>query len=263
MDQLNPSQPMTEGDTLISAGGKFQLGFFSMDNPRIQLGFFGMNNTRNRHLEHQMTFLVCSTVFWSLLTSLPILAFCASMDQPNPSQPMNEGDTLISAGGKFQLGFFSTDNSRIQLGFFSMDNTRDRYLGIWFYNIPSRTIVWVANRDKPLDGSPGLLKIEHGNLVIQDNSGKVIWLSNILNLSSSSINTKLMDFGNLVLIYDNSESYLWQSFDHPSDTMLAGMKIGWDFKFRMEQQLTSWKSALDPFSRQFSYRMDSHGLPAC
>ncbi|PKI40576.1 hypothetical protein CRG98_039038, partial [Punica granatum] len=172
------------------------------------------------------------------------------MDSLNQSQPMSEGETLISAGGKFELGFFSPDNSY------------KRYLGIWFYNIPSRTIVWVANRNKPLDGSRGLLKIEHGTLVIQDNSGRVIWSSNTLNQSSSSTIAKLLDSGNLVLKYDNSESYLWQSFDHPTDTLLAGMKIGWDFKVGMEWQLTSWTSAEDPSQGQFSYRMDPHAPQA-
>ncbi|XP_031391871.1 G-type lectin S-receptor-like serine/threonine-protein kinase At4g27290 [Punica granatum] len=63
----------------------------------------------------------------------------------------------------------------------------------------------------------------------------------------------------MVLKYDNSESYLWQSFNHPADTMLAGMKIGWDFKLGIERQLTSWKSAEDPSLGQFSYRMDPRG----
>ncbi|PKI37806.1 hypothetical protein CRG98_041817 [Punica granatum] len=162
---------------------------------------------------------------------------------------MSEGERLISAGGKFQLGFFNTDNSS------------NRYLGIWFYNIPSKTIVWVANRNKPLNGSLGLLKIEHGTLVIQDNSGQAYWSSNTRSLSSRSTTTKLLDSGNLVLKYDNSETYLWQSFNYPTDTMLAGMKLGWDFKAGMEWQLTSWKSAEDPFAGHFSYSMDPRGFP--
>ncbi|OWM91342.1 hypothetical protein CDL15_Pgr000286 [Punica granatum] len=162
---------------------------------------------------------------------------------------MSEGETLISARGKFQLGFFSTDNSS------------NRYLGIWFYNIPIKTIVWVANRNKPLNGSLGLLKIEHGTIVIQDNSGRVYWSSNTRRLSSRSTTTKLLDSGNLVLKYDNSESYLWQSFNYPTDTMLPGMKLGWDFKDGMEWQITSWKSAEDPFPGHFSYRMDPRGFP--
>ncbi|XP_031390717.1 G-type lectin S-receptor-like serine/threonine-protein kinase At4g27290 isoform X3 [Punica granatum] len=200
-------------------------------------------------LEAQMRFLVSSTVFWSLLALLLMLGLCVCMDSLNQSQSMSEGETLISARGKFQLGFFSTDNSS------------NRYLGIWFYNIPSKTIVWVANRNKPINGSLGLLKIEHGTLVIQDNSGRAYWSSNPRSLSSRSTTTKLLDSGNLVLKYDNSESYLWQSFDDPTDTMLAGMKLGWDFKDGMEWQLTSWKSAEDPFPGHFSYRMDPRGFP--
>ncbi|PKH89212.1 hypothetical protein CRG98_049972 [Punica granatum] len=171
------------------------------------------------------------------------------MDSLNQSQSMSEDETLISPGGKFQLGFFSTDNSS------------KRYLGIWFYDIRIRTIIWVANRNKPLESSPGLLKIEHGNLVIQNHSGQAIWASNTQNLSSSSTTAKLLDSGNLVLKYGNSESYLWQSFNHPTDTMLTGMKVGWDFKAGMEKQLMSWKSALDPSLGQFSFKLDPSGFP--
>ncbi|XP_031392613.1 G-type lectin S-receptor-like serine/threonine-protein kinase At4g27290 isoform X2 [Punica granatum] len=196
-----------------------------------------------------MRFLRSSTLLWSFLASLLLLEFCASMDSLNQSRPMSEGDTLISAGGKFQLGFFSTNNSS------------NRYLGIWFHNIPASTIVWVANRDKPLGGSPGSLKIEQGNLTIEDSSGEAVWSSNSGNLSSSSIIATLLDSGNLVLKYDNSESYLWQSFDHPTDMLLAEMKLGWDFKVGLERHIRSWTSMEDPSPGRFSYRMDIRGFP--
>ena len=44
---------------------------------------------------------------------------------------------------------------------------------------------------------------------------------------------ELLDSGNLVLREENEEnpeSYLWQSFDDPSDTWLLGIKLGWDLK---------------------------------
>ncbi|KAF6154131.1 hypothetical protein GIB67_016383 [Kingdonia uniflora] len=44
---------------------------------------------------------------------------------------------------------------------------------------------------------------------------------------------ELLDSGNLVLRDandGNSTSYLWQSFDHPSDSLLPGMKVGRDIR---------------------------------
>lgn len=61
---------------------------------------------------------------------------------------------------------------------------------------------------------------------------------------------QLLDSGNLVLKDQNNgtsrESYQWQSFDHPSDTLLPGMKLGWDLKSGQERYLTSWRTTKDP-----------------
>ncbi|XP_028057836.1 S-locus-specific glycoprotein S6-like [Camellia sinensis] len=69
---------------------------------------------------------------------------------------------------------------------------------------------------------------------------------------------------NLVLRSENggnTESYIWQSFDHPSDTLIAGMKLGWDLRVGLDRYLTSWKSADDPSPGDISYRFDLDGLP--
>ena len=51
------------------------------------------------------------------------------------------------------------------------------------------------------------------------------------------------------------------SFDHPSDTMLPGMKLGWSLKTGLQRNLTSWRSDDDPSPGDFSYRMDISVLP--
>ncbi|KAL2327894.1 hypothetical protein Fmac_021321 [Flemingia macrophylla] len=42
------------------------------------------------------------------------------------------------------------------------------------------------------------------------------------------------------------EVYLWQSFDHPSDTALPGMKLGSDLRTGLTRKYTAWKSPDDP-----------------
>ncbi|CAL5408597.1 unnamed protein product [Camellia sinensis] len=134
---------------------------------------------------------------------------------------------LVSARGDFKLGFFSTSN------------LRSRYLGIWYNNIPVQTIIWVANRHRPLNDSSGGLKIgDDGNLILLDSGGIVACENG-----------------------GNTESYIWQSFDHPSDTLIAGMKLGWDLRVGLDRYLTSWKSADDPSPGDISYRFDLDGLP--
>ncbi|CAL5344762.1 unnamed protein product [Camellia sinensis] len=54
---------------------------------------------------------------------------------------------------------------------------------------------------------------------------------------------------------------IWQSFDHPSDTLIAGVKLGWDLRVGLDRYLTSRKSADDPSLGDISYRFDLDGLP--
>ncbi|CAL5408595.1 unnamed protein product [Camellia sinensis] len=174
-------------------------------------------------------------------------------DMLNQYQQINDSGALVSARGDFKLGFFNTSNSR------------SRYLGIWYNNIPVQTIVWVANRDRPLNDSSGSLKIgDDGNLILLDSGGIVAWSTGIRNISSKPTVAQLLDSGNLVLKSENggnTKSYIWQSFDHPSDTLIAGMKLGWDLRVGLDRYLTSWKSADDPSPGDISFRLDLDGPP--
>lgn len=55
-------------------------------------------------------------------------------------------------------------------------------------------------------------------------------------------------------------SYAWQSFDHPCDTLLPGMKHGLNLMTNQNWFLTSWKSLQDPSSGDFTYELDPRGL---
>ena len=71
-----------------------------------------------------------------------------------------------------------------------------------------------------------------------------------------------LDSGNLVMrdeSYVWNSSYIWQSFDHPTDTLLPGMKLGWDLKTGLNWYLTSWTD--DPSSGNYNYGVDLEGLP--
>ncbi|KAH6776018.1 hypothetical protein C2S52_013579 [Perilla frutescens var. hirtella] len=72
------------------------------------------------------------------------------------NESLRDSESLISNGNRFKLSFFSPPNSS------------SRYVGIMF-NLPVMTVVWVANRNKPLNDSMGTFKISSdGNLVILD-----------------------------------------------------------------------------------------------
>ncbi|KAG1368212.1 receptor-like serine/threonine-protein kinase SD1-8 [Cocos nucifera] len=171
-------------------------------------------------------------------------------DTITPNTPLSDGQTLVSAGGNFELGFFSPGN------------LKNRYLGIWYKNISPRTVVWVANREAPLTNNTGILNISSdGNLVLSNRAAKVFWSAN--SSKASSPVAQLLDTGNFVLKEgtNDSDSLLWQSFDYPCDTLLPGMKLGLDLTTGLDQYLTTWKSSDDPSPGDYSFKLDPHGAP--
>ncbi|XP_004499822.1 G-type lectin S-receptor-like serine/threonine-protein kinase At4g27290 isoform X2 [Cicer arietinum] len=129
-----------------------------------------------------------------------------------------------------------------------------------------RTIVWVANRNNPIQNSTVILKLTHqGSLVILDGSRGVIWSSNSSRIESKSVVVKLLDSGNLVVkdanISSENGKVLWESFDYPGNTFLSGMKLRSNLLTGPYKYITSWRSPNDPADGDFSYRVDTHGFP--
>ncbi|PON49890.1 S-receptor-like serine/threonine-protein kinase [Parasponia andersonii] len=155
--------------------------------------------------------------------------------------------SLVSQDGSFELGFFTPGSSN------------NRYLGIWYKNIPVQTVVWVANRCNPINDSSGLLTInDTGNLVLLGQNKTVVWSTISLKQARKPL-VQLLDNGNLVLrdeIEKNSENYLWQGFDYPTDTNLSGMKMGWDLRRNLTRRLSAWKSFDDPCDGDFTYGIE-------
>nr|GLL22962.1 uncharacterized protein LOC109155677 [Ipomoea trifida] len=105
------------------------------------------------------------------------------------------------------------------------------------------------------------LKISDGNLVLVNVTGGLIWSTNAATsgASNSSLRATLLNTGNLVLIDGNSTDEaqpLWQSFDHPTDTTMAGAKFGYNKLTGEKQTLRSWKSPEDPSPGLYSLAMD-------
>ncbi|KAJ0983516.1 hypothetical protein J5N97_011771 [Dioscorea zingiberensis] len=165
--------------------------------------------------------------------------------------PLADGETLVSAGGSFVLGFFTPANSH------------NRYVGLWFNQISVQTILWVANRQHPVPDTTGTLKLtSDGNLIITNQNSTIFWSS-----ATSSVTTpvaKLLGNGNLVVREANAitnGSFAWQSFDHPTDSLLPGMKLGVDLRTGLNRNLTAWKSESDPSPGDYVMSMDILGDP--
>ncbi|EHA8589194.1 Receptor-like serine/threonine-protein kinase SD1-8 [Cocos nucifera] len=174
------------------------------------------------------------------------------VDTLTPARPLTDGQELTSAGGRFVFGFFNPIESN------------NRYIGIW-YKISSSTIVWVANRQHPIFGRNSSLSITtNGTLIITDQNSKTIWSSDLLGLANPV--AQLLDNGNFIVKEANGDdnvprSFAWQSFDYPTDTLLPGMKLGWNLTSGFNRNLTSWTNPSDPTPGSYTMVLDIHGDP--
>ncbi|KAL3740455.1 hypothetical protein ACJRO7_021702 [Eucalyptus globulus] len=194
-------------------------------------------------------------LFSLFFVSSSLFSYSRAANSISRGQFVRDGETLISPSGNFELGFFSPANSS------------RRYVGIW-YHVSVKTVVWVANRDSPVSGDSGVMTVSNdGNLMVLDGNNGTVWSSSI---NSSSVPTNstavLMDTGNLVLLAsaeadsasaggDVSNSN-WQSFDHPTDTYLPGMRVRVNSTDGENRAFRSWKSSDDPSPGNFSMGVD-------
>ncbi|THU74228.1 hypothetical protein C4D60_Mb04t31160 [Musa balbisiana] len=196
-----------------------------------------------------------ASVLLYLLTASILCYPAIGGDTVTPNRPLVDdgGTSLISVGGSFELGFFSPVGST------------NRYIGIWYHRIPVQTVVWVANRQRPVTGRSGKLSLDtDGTLVITDGKNStVIWSSGPLALANPV--ARLLDNGNFVVEEeggnDDPSSFAWQSFDFLTDTLLPSMKIGWNLTSGLTRNLTAWRSVSDPAPSEYGTGFDMHGVP--
>ncbi|KAK1313130.1 putative receptor protein kinase ZmPK1 [Acorus calamus] len=155
-------------------------------------------------------------------------------------------DTLISNDGTFAAGFHNVgDNAYI--------------FAVWFAGLNDSTIVWTANRDYPVNGRRSHLSLQtDGNLVLSDAGVSIVWSTNSTShISAASASTSfslgLSDTGNLMLKSTNGV-IVWQSFDHPTDTLLPNQPLTRSVK------LVSWKNQYDISSGSYSLFFDNNNM---
>ncbi|XP_027356118.1 G-type lectin S-receptor-like serine/threonine-protein kinase At4g27290 [Abrus precatorius] len=203
---------------------------------------------------HRQPMKNLSSMFVITKILLFIFHTCRAIDSISKFESLSENTTLVSKDGSFELGFFCPGSSG------------NCYLGIWYKRIPVKTVVWVANRANPVKDNSSILHInKQGNLVIVTENGTVVW-TGLADSRNKAFNpfVQLLDTGNLVIRDEKDEdveNYLWQSFDYPSDTLLPGMKLGWDLQTGLNRHLSAWKNWDDPSPGDFTLGLALEGYP--
>eukprot|EP00268_Persea_americana_P013290 TRINITY_DN15790_c0_g1_i11.p1 TRINITY_DN15790_c0_g1~~TRINITY_DN15790_c0_g1_i11.p1 ORF type:complete len:809 (-),score=132.88 TRINITY_DN15790_c0_g1_i11:133-2559(-) len=86
----------------------------------------------------------------------------------------------------------------------------------------SHQAVWSANPNNPVGENATLHLNDQGDLVLHNVDGSLAWSTN--TSGKSVIGMTILSTGNFVLLGKNN-SIVWQSFDHPTDTLLLGQKL--------------------------------------
>ncbi|KAI3990847.1 hypothetical protein MKX01_038267 [Papaver californicum] len=191
-------------------------------------------------------------LFVFVLFNKPFLDSIAADTIP-VGETLSGNQAITSKDGNFVMGFFTPGKSQTQY-----------YIGIWYSygRVSVQTVVWVANRDKPLtDPATSELKLlANGSLVLYDPSNSLIWSTNSASDTSNTTEAVLGDVGNLVLRDKHNPSVIiWQSFDYPTETWLHGGKIGLNKKTGVNKLLTSWRNQ-EAATGIFNLEIDPTGI---
>ncbi|KAK3150901.1 hypothetical protein QOZ80_3AG0239190 [Eleusine coracana subsp. coracana] len=203
-----------------------------------------------------MTMLV---ILYLMIFSALNLPAIGAIDSLTLGQSLPWNQTLVSKGGNFELGLFKPGNST------------KYYIGIWYKKVSKQTVVWVANRERPIS-EPSASRFtlsDRGELQLlattPSNSNTLLWSSNASSPSPRSTVATLQDDGNLVVQSNatttTSTVPTWQSFDHPTDTWLPGARLGYDRERGVHSFLTSWTDSGNPAPGAFSMEIDPNGEP--
>ncbi|KAF7129618.1 hypothetical protein RHSIM_Rhsim10G0139800 [Rhododendron simsii] len=122
-------------------------------------------------------------------------------------------------------------------------------VGVFAAGVPEKTVVWTANRDYPPVPSNATVDFSSGRLVLNIPPDQN---TNIADVSDSISTASMLDSGNFVL-YNSAGRKIWQSFDNPTDTILA------DQLLLNGKQLVSSVSEGDHSTGLFRLKMQGDG----
>ncbi|GKV10172.1 hypothetical protein SLEP1_g21576 [Rubroshorea leprosula] len=190
-----------------------------------------------------------------LCLSCLLIPACSTTNTLERGEQLRYGELLNSSNGLFTLGFLRFNEA-----------SDKSFLGIWYNGYISNSEVdvrhepvWIANRNNPIFNGSGILSVNH-NGCLQILSGEREFIALYSTRDAIQARATLRSDGNFVLQQLNSDGSvkgdLWQSFDYPTDTLLPGMKLGFNMKTRLNWTLTSMRSHNSPASGSFTLGVD-------
>ncbi|KAI4353351.1 hypothetical protein L6164_002309 [Bauhinia variegata] len=155
---------------------------------------------------HMIVFLGLSEI---CLAAIQTIGGIKPGSQGSPWNWIDEnGMFLVSKSREFAFGFKATEK----------DTTLFQLVVIY---VPSYIVVWTANRAQAVSNSDRFVFDENGNAFLRKGE-TVVWSTNTSSKGVSMM--ELQDTGNLVMLTNDSR-IIWQSFSHPTDTLLPNQNL--------------------------------------
>ncbi|CAO2837224.1 unnamed protein product [Amaranthus hypochondriacus] len=160
-------------------------------------------------------------MIWPLSSSLifyTLILLQSTLTAAQNGGKITAGQSL-SATGKNSAAWLSPSGD-FAFGFHQYLKSNNLFLlAIWYAKIPD-TIVWYANDGNPVPQGSSVNITANEGLVLSDPQGTNLW-NTTDDLGGGEVAYGFMnDTGNFVLLSSNSDAAVWQSFDHPTDTLL-------------------------------------------
>ncbi|MCO5606793.1 hypothetical protein L7F22_060983 [Adiantum nelumboides] len=172
-----------------------------------------------------------------LLSAMVLVAYGVVGDAANITSSAQLNSSFTIASSDYELQTFLIDilvspNATFQLKFGNLPGQSNAHsLGI--VHSASTTLIWYTYRDNNpgqydnLGGISTSLSLQaDGDLVVSvdapDGTSLLVWHTSTSQADVQSM--ELRDNGNLVLL-NSSDGVVWQSFDHPTDTLLSTQKL--------------------------------------
>ncbi|CAI9776983.1 unnamed protein product [Fraxinus pennsylvanica] len=160
----------------------------------------------------------------------------------NHSVDFTDGSTIRSIllrgtfGPRYACGFYCKGNCETYILAIFIVQTNSGG-GITSPSIGFPQVVWSANPNNPVRINSTLQLTYDGDLVLKDVDGTLAWSTNTARRSVAGLN--LTEMGNLIL-FDENESVVWQSFDHHTDCLVPGQRLKSGQKLTASVSSTNW-----------------------
>ncbi|GLJ05471.1 hypothetical protein SUGI_0018770 [Cryptomeria japonica] len=164
------------------------------------------------------------------LIAVIMMFICVSAQKPN----ITLGSTLSPQNSKWV-----SPNGQFAFGFYELTPTQ-YVLGVSFDKIPNKTLVWTVMKDQmdiPVE-KMSTLQLTNNGLSLYDARKSLKWSAAPQGKIAAAA---MLDNGNFVLLNASFEP-IWQSFDHPTDTLLPGQVLKWKSTMYSKASSTNFSS---------------------